>query len=681
MRITEITLTNFRCFGPDSQKVRLSELTALVGSNACGKTALLVALQRLFGASSSDREIQPEDFHVPRTVDSEAERVTERTLAIEVTLEFPELEDPEADEDAVAECFRQMVVTEAGGTPFCIVRLDAEWTAEGAPEGIVEQHTYWVRPTSKEGEEETKHEMRPVDRARIHLHYVPAARDPVKQIRQVSGSIMARLLKAVKWSNEVQESVLKSSAEIQEVFGDEDGVGSIQSALTKNWKILHDAGVYSGVKIRPVSNRFEDLLRQVEAVFSPSPGGYDDPLERLSDGQRSLFYIAMVGAAFDIESQVVDGDEESKGFDGDMLSPPSLTIFAVEEPENHVAPHFLGGIMKVLRRLPESGRAQVVLTSHSPSILHRVEPEEVRHLRLDTESQATLVREILLPQETDESHKFIREAVRAYPELYFARLVVLGEGDSEEVVLPKVAESFRVAIDQSFVSIVPLGGRHVNHMWRLLNALEIPHLTLLDFDQERKGGSWGRIKYAVNQLLAVGVPKAELLAVDDDKGGTMTLGDSELNKMHTWKLSEVEPARWVECLEGYGVYFSSPLDLDFLMLQHYPDAYHGTVGTDEGPEIPKNGAANYDAKQAAVIRAVLKEAGGDGESYKPEEVTAFYWYRYLFLTRGKPTTHLKALSGLTPKEIRTSCPPVLKRLVKKMRGKLTRPAEDGTDAA
>lgn len=83
-------------------------------------------------------------------MDAEAEPVTERTLAIEVRLEFPELEDPEVDEEAVAECFRQMVVTEAGGTPFCIVRLEGEWTAEGAPEGIAEQHTYWVRPASEE---------------------------------------------------------------------------------------------------------------------------------------------------------------------------------------------------------------------------------------------------------------------------------------------------------------------------------------------------------------------------------------------------------------------------------------------------------------------------------------------------------------------------------------------------
>ena len=48
-------------------------------------------------------------------------------------------------------------------------------------------------------------------------------------------------------------------------------------------------------------------------------------------------------------------------------------------------------------------------------------------------------------------------------------------------------------LDETFVSVVPLGGRHVNHSWKLLNDLDIRHITLLDFDRERVGGGWSRI--------------------------------------------------------------------------------------------------------------------------------------------------------------------------------------------
>ncbi|MBL2686090.1 ATP-dependent endonuclease, partial [Klebsiella pneumoniae] len=83
------------------------------------------------------------------------------------------------------------------------------------------------------------------------------------------------------------------------------------------------------------------------------------------------------------------------------------------------------------------------------------------------------------PQNDAEASRYVRLAVRAYPELYFARFVILGEGESERLVLPRVAEAMSVKFDPSFVPIVPLGGRYVSHFWRLLNGLRIPHATLL----------------------------------------------------------------------------------------------------------------------------------------------------------------------------------------------------------
>ena len=63
--------------------------------------------------------------------------------------------------------------------------------------------------------------------------------------------------------------------------------------------------------------------------------------------------------------------------------------------------------------------------------------------------------------------------------------LVLGEGDSELVVLPRILAAAGIAEDDASVSVVPLGGRHVNHFWRLLNELQIPHATLLDLDAGR----------------------------------------------------------------------------------------------------------------------------------------------------------------------------------------------------
>ncbi|WP_265567685.1 ATP-dependent endonuclease, partial [Serratia grimesii] len=105
-----------------------------------------------------------------------------------------------------------------------------------------------------------------------------------------------------------------------------------------------------------------------------------------------------------------------------------------------------------------------------------------------------------MPEKTDDAHKFVREAVQAFPEIYFSRLVVLGEGDSEEIALPRLLQAKGTPVDESAVTIAPLGGRHVNHFWRLLSALQIPYLTLLDLDVARYAAGWGRIKYVNDQF-------------------------------------------------------------------------------------------------------------------------------------------------------------------------------------
>ena len=58
-----MTLRNFRCFGDSPTTVELAEyITALVGANGSGKTALLTALTRLFGTTQSMRTIRRSDF-------------------------------------------------------------------------------------------------------------------------------------------------------------------------------------------------------------------------------------------------------------------------------------------------------------------------------------------------------------------------------------------------------------------------------------------------------------------------------------------------------------------------------------------------------------------------------------------------------------------------------------------
>lgn len=677
MRITSVTLRNFRCFGPEEQILNLGNVTALVGSNGCGKSSALMSLVRLFGTTQAERSITRADFFRPPGKDWED--IKEASLRIEAKLEFPELANPnDVPNDAAAGCFKHMTVLGPAMPPYCRIRLDAKWQQTNLPEGDVEMALSWVLSPfgTKESDEKTQG-VQPFERSCIHVHYVPAMRDPGRQIRQVSGSLLHTLLRAVQWSDGAKTAIETSSNSIRDTFVSEEGVKVIQAAIDGCWKELHATPEHRDVAIRPVAKRLEDLMRQVEAVFSPGPSEEEDNIDQLSDGQRSLFYIALVSAMFDIHETVSAG--KATAISRDELNPPILNVLAVEEPENHVAPHYLGRIMETLRRISQSDHGQIVLSSHSAAILARVNPEEVRHLRMRMPDRATAIRSVVLPSDKSEQYKFIREAVRAYPELYFAQFVVLGEGDSEEIVLPRLAEAKGIPVDASFVSIVPLGGRHVNHLWRLLNQLEIPYVTLLDLDRERDGGGWGRVKYALEQLLACGFDRKVLLAITQD-GHDSVLADTDLALMHTWDNTDTETMKgWLTRLEVCGVFFSEPLDLDFMMLTAFPAAYKATAEGMPGPRIPDD-TAKYKTAAEEAVKAVLKQAGGEGKTYTEQQIREFFWYRYLFLGRSKPSTHILAMSQIKDADLLKNAPKILLLLLERMETALTASESENVDA-
>lgn len=72
MHIPFVTITGFRCFGLKPVTIRLEDMTAAVGGNGCGKSALFCALVRLFGLTAGDRTLTRSDFHLPKGVASDS---------------------------------------------------------------------------------------------------------------------------------------------------------------------------------------------------------------------------------------------------------------------------------------------------------------------------------------------------------------------------------------------------------------------------------------------------------------------------------------------------------------------------------------------------------------------------------------------------------------------------------
>jgi putative ATP-dependent endonuclease of the OLD family len=333
LRLESVTLSGFRCFGPDTISVSIStEITGVVGPNAAGKTALLQALAKLFGVRRTQRTIDRSDFHA--AADADPDDRNPKNLLIDVLVALPELADGTATAETVAPSFRHMLITRKDKAPVCRLRLEARWEDDGTVEGEVAQDLYWVDTLDDDPDDDKKHAVAAADRGLIQLYYTPANRDAGAQVRATAGALAARLLRAVEWSDEVRESVDEATESLSGAFEGETAITAIVEALQKRWSTLHDEKVDTKPRLSLVSRRFEEVVSKIAVIFEQGPAGHERGLEALSDGQQSLFYFALVAAVFDMERKVATG--KVAGFHKDQLRIPALSIFAIEEPEKTI---------------------------------------------------------------------------------------------------------------------------------------------------------------------------------------------------------------------------------------------------------------------------------------------------------------------------------------------------------
>lgn len=679
MRLSKLKLCNYRCFGPEEQTITIDKLTTFIGNNSAGKTAALSALNTLFSENINDRTLYRSDFHLPK--DIEPNEMEKQELYIEAVFAFDNLHTPTStDRSAIPVFFNQMVVNEPGGIPCLRIRLEATWEKSTSIDGSIESRiNYILCPETEEILDDHRRTAHRRDLDKIRVIYVPAVRDPAKQLRNASGTMMYQIMNSVKWTEETKTNIRDRINALNTEFEREKGVSMFGASIANQWKTYDSDVRYSTARLRFNSTDIETSIKKTEVVFEPTVTGKEYSIDQMGDGLRSLFYISMVDSVLDVERQMqeeLERDPENTSFN---RKPPILTIVALEEPENHIAPHLLGKLVGNLMGIAKKNNAQAIMTSHSPAIVKRTDPEALRYFRLDSDKQTTSVRNLTLPQGegVEAQYKYIKEAVKAYPELYFAKLVILGEGDSEEIILPKLWGAAHEGADVSGISFVPLGGRHVNHFWRLLNDLQIPHITLLDLDRERTGGGWGRIKYALTQLIQNGIDRNTLLTVDGN-----TLSAEDLAQMSAWDNGDhVTMQKWIDKLEAFHVYFSAPLDIDFMMLESYSSVYKNILDTSEGPIYMKS----VDGKNVQVsvrsvedeatppneyfeylkkaIHITLKTDTADGITYSPSQHKLMPWYNYFFLNRGKPSTHIAAMSSINEDILKEQAPDVLKRLM------------------
>ncbi len=617
MFIKSMKISNFQCFSEVPVDIDFEkDITCLIGNNGAGKTSILKAIQKVFGNTTDERTIFKSDFHVA-TGETDLQN---RQLYIDIVFEF-------LDKDEVKTlAFFSPVIYESKNKTFqARMRLEALWN-EDEYEDDVSSALFWVltdEDVDFGDETPLKIKVENHERRQINLIYVPATRN-AKSILNIE---LKRIIKKIERYADISETDRLTIENDSKVLGEKvnaiTAVQSIQTAINNVWNKIHDSSLphYGNIKLEIISNKFEDLVKSLILKLFPSETEDLKDINELSDGQISLLYLTLSMALYEIEVQ--HENNKLSGLKEQDYDAPIFTIFALEEPENHLSPFYLSRIIDALEDKSKSNSIISIVTSHSPNVVRRLNKvEQIRFLRQECcgNDRKTISCKILLPENKDEEdYKYLNQAVLSHPEIYFSKLVVLGEGDSEEIVLPVIAQKKSCNFDTSFVSFVPLAGRHVNHMWRLLNELKIPYVTLLDYDLGRYGGGEKRL-FEISEKL--GLPK------------TSTKG----------------------ILEEHNVFFSYPLDFDMLMITAFPDFYIDNGQDDEHDKL---------------VKSVLGKNGDESKYVAPNNFFTdelLRKYRYLFKTKSKVASHYlicDKIKNMELSDFEQKCPTVLHRLINK----------------
>lgn len=642
MYLYKLTLKNFMCFKECTINLE-QDITFFVGNNGSGKTAIFQALGKLFGKTKEERTILKSDFYINN--DESFNNMPSKEMVIEAEFLFPELNNSSELRDNLAIFSQYIFFSKQDNKYKAILRLESSWD-DSQYEYDVDSKKYWLINDTEHivfGDEDAYKILANNTILRyIDYIYIPAYRNSQAICRDIIKKIGNLISKYAEYDDAV-EKLTEINVNLNEKIQELNGIKEILNIINQMWEQVIDRDIRycSNLVFNVSSNSIENLLQNIMLYIDLDYGNKFE-LEKLSDGQLSLLYIVLSLSMFELEHKLEEG--LLKGFRDINEKIITYTIFILEEPENHLSPFYLSKIFNLLYDIINRYKNVIGLVStHSAAVIKRVHRlEQIRYFRhkIIKEHRYTIIKPLTLPsKKTKEDYKYIVQAVLAHPEIYFSKLVILGEGASEEIVIPSISKKLGFELDPSFIAFVKLNGRHVNHMWRLLKDLDIPYLTLLDFDLGRSTGGIGSLKYIQNML------------IDYNKQFTLVLPDGISNINDIKKEDDFNSV--LKTLEQYNIFYSYPLDLDFLMLSHYQKEYRiDEIDNDE------------------FIKEVFKSHNNYKEYediYKDKE-NILRKYKKLFINNSKVAAHYNGIAeimALSNEECANKCPQVIKRLVQK----------------
>ncbi|HMM80871.1 MAG TPA: AAA family ATPase [Pyrinomonadaceae bacterium] len=288
------------------------------------------------------------------------------------------------------------------------------------------------------------------------------------------------------------ESIKATFMEVEEFNVFNENMSSIASTVLSN---MTHALAFNFSAYDP-SNYFKTLR------VHPTEHGETRAFEELGTGQQQILALSFAHAY-------------AKSFLGQGL------IFILDEPEAHLHPLAQKWLAKKMFKMAEDG-LQIILTTHSPYFVDLNYLEGINLIRKDSETTLNInqnasslfnhcLNTASNPQKTNEETIVPFYANNSTSHIlsgFFANIIVLVEGPTEELALPIYFEKLGFDPTEFGVEIIGVGGKgNLAKWWRLFTLYQIP--TFICFDNDYKEDDEKGFKRK-DALKAIGIKDEEL---------------------------------------------------------------------------------------------------------------------------------------------------------------------------
>ena len=295
--------------------------------------------------------------------------------------------------------------------------------------------------------------------------------------REIGGrnGLWRKLLSTINISEKTQEEVLKSLSIADNTLQSDDEFKKLKDSFDIHVTKLLGLPDTNNIKLSPVAQEASEIIRDVNLHLRCYGSNVYIPIDCHGTGSQSIAVIALFKAW--IESGIIPN-----------------TFFAFEEPEAHLHPHVQRHIFNEIKDLGN----QIFITTHSTFIADQADVHDIVLIR--KKGSECIIKQIPKEDPVNKGTPFLptdwEMTIKRYiegdnSEIYFARCILLVEGDSEKYALPIIAKSLGINFDALGISLVAVNSHDFSPFLRICSpyAFDIPWVILTDNDAKIKVGN------------------------------------------------------------------------------------------------------------------------------------------------------------------------------------------------